>query len=87
VIDYLGFRLIAITILPINGNTIKYGSYVTSFTNPYANVLTVCDSSCNAGQTVHADDSRLNVMMEQAGRKMRLQVSLRLHLLSTFRAW
>jgi hypothetical protein len=28
VIDYLGFRLIAITILPINGNTIKYGSYV-----------------------------------------------------------
>ncbi len=28
VIDYLGFRLIAITILPINSHTIQYGSYV-----------------------------------------------------------
>jgi hypothetical protein len=27
VIDYLGFRLIAITILPINNTTIQYGSY------------------------------------------------------------
>ncbi|ELR11467.1 uncharacterized protein ACA1_122080 [Acanthamoeba castellanii str. Neff] len=53
-IDYLGFRLIAITILPINNTTIQYGS-------------------CDAGQTVYADDPRLNEMMEQAGRKMKLQ--------------
>jgi hypothetical protein len=26
VIDYLGFRLIAITILPINSTTLRYGS-------------------------------------------------------------
>ena len=29
---------------------------------------------CDAGQTVYADDPRLNEMMEQAGRKMKLQV-------------
>lgn len=79
VIDYLGFRLIAITILPINNTTIQYGSYGLLVLLRGGGSVTRCSyllghSRCDAGQTVYADDPRLNEMMEQAGRKMKLQV-------------
>lgn len=33
-------------------------------------------ASCDAGQTVHADDSQLNDLMQKAGEKMNLRVTL-----------
>lgn len=61
-IDYLGFRLTAVSLLPISNKTIVYGSSdggVYALTSPRSVFLTAFI------RTVHADDEKANALMEE----------------------
>ena len=68
-IDYKGFRVIAMSILPINSKTIKYGKYNgVHHTVPNRGL-----GSSDAGTNVHCDVPELNEKMDRAATILNLK--------------
>ena len=56
-IDYRGFRLVALTVLPISRKTIIYGTHEAS----------------KMSAEIHADDAALNKLMKKTARRLNLR--------------
>ena len=75
-VDYRGFRLIAMSVLPLKKGSLIYGSCDAGFSSfsysifgPFVSfnfILLIFFS----GRTVHADDKKFNEIMKQAGKKV-----------------
>ena len=72
-IDYMGFRLIAISILPVNhGNALSVSSLICWWLLQD----TLKYGSGDAGVTIHNDDATLSSLMKEAAAKMNIKVLL-----------
>lgn len=69
-IDYMGFRLIALSILPVDFSTIP-GLAAFACSLSYSGTLQY--GSCDGGHTVLTKDDNLNTLMEQAAEVMHLK--------------
>jgi len=69
-IDYMGFRLIAISILPVDSST-----WITISGNKLTlRLATLRYGSADAGATIHTADETLNGLMKAAAEKMNIKV-------------
>jgi hypothetical protein len=80
-IDYRGFRVVAMSLLPVNKETIIYGMYIwyllTLFSRrALGGVVSVSRSnplgSCDAGASVFHSDLYFNELMELAAKRLNL---------------
>ncbi len=68
----MGFRLIALSILPVNKGTFQ-SLGKRKLNDKFADTL--CYGSCDGGVTVMHEDRKLNQLMEQAAAKMNIKVT------------
>src|SRR5690348_16580185 len=59
-IDYRGYRLVAMSLLPVSKETLCYGYVALGLCACKKYALTIFLSSCDGGVTVHADYSAFN---------------------------
>lgn len=70
-VDYRGFRLIAMSILPVGEETIIYGSwYGVVYINIVRNLIIL---RSDAGRNIHANDDEFNELMKVAAKKLNLK--------------
>ena len=79
-IDYKGYRLIALSLLPVSPATIRYGIFLlhTSIMHspnliPSFSFSFVVVGSCNSGLLVHRDIPELSAMMDRASTLLNLK--------------
>lgn len=81
-VDYRGFRLIAMSILPVDESTIIYGSWYVSIVNFNFSLLEtlgihlnlICVYACSdAGRNIFARDEQFNTLMKKAAKKLNLK--------------
>lgn len=65
-IDYRGYRLVAMSLLPVSKETIIYGKFLSN------SVTDHCQGSSDAGKTVHNDDKEFEELMATAAKRLNL---------------
>lgn len=70
-VDYRGFRLIAMSILPVGEETIIYGSWYVGVKLTTSHIINIQRS--DAGRNIHANDEEFNELMKVAAKKLNLK--------------
>jgi hypothetical protein len=73
-IDYKGYRLIALSLLPVSPVTIRYGMpcFIIRIGNKLIYLL-MYSGSCNSGLLVHRDIPELSALMDRASTLLNLK--------------
>ena len=78
-VDYRGFRLIAMSVLPVSGNSLVYGSKDAGYVwwNDSLDIFIYCNllslSLCGNSYTVRKSNARFNQLMKAAGKRLNLK--------------